>query len=227
MIDKRLLTGPFAQGGELERIENIVIMLHGYGSNGDDLIQIAQEWKENLPQILFSAPNAPFDFNGFHEGFIWFEVYPDGIPIDQASKKQQEKVMNDYNKSCHLIEQHIYNLSKEHNISLNKFFLLGFSQGSMMGIEVGTKLNKPVAGIISLSGRIYSEDFNQITRNKCPILVAHGDNDNIIPPSRFYETCEILEKSNYKVEKHLIKNMGHSINSNVSEISMHFIKNYR
>ena len=97
----------------------------------------------------------------------------------------------------------------------------------MMSIEVGTKLNKSIAGIISLSGRIYSKDFNQKARKKSPILVVHGDSDNVIPPSRFHETCEILEKSSYNVEKHLIKNMGHSINDNVNEISMSFIKNYR
>ena len=105
--------------------------------------------------------------------------------------------------------------------------MLGFSQGSMMSIEVGTNLNKSIAGIISLSGRIYTKDFNQKSRKKCPILVVHGDSDNIIPPSRFYETCEILEKSNYNVEKHLIKKMGHSINDYVNEISMSFIKKYR
>ena len=91
---------------------------------------------------------------------MWFDVYPEGIPIDQASKKQQEKVMKDFNKSCNLIEQHIYNISKAHNVSLSKLFLLGFSQGSMMSIEVGTKLNKSIAGIISLSGRIYSKDLH-------------------------------------------------------------------
>ena len=227
MIDKRLLTGPFVQMDKSERIENIVVMLHGYGSNGNDLIQIAHQWKDNFPKVFFSAPNAPFKFTGFHQGFMWFDVYPEGIPIDKASKKHQEKVMKDFNKSCDLIKQHIYNLSKEHNVSLSKLFLLGFSQGSMMSIEVGTILNKSIAGIISLSGRIYSKDFYQRSRKKCPILVVHGDNDNIIPPSRFHETCEILEKSGYNVEKYLMKNMGHSINNDVNEISKSFIKNYR
>ena len=227
MIDKHLLTGPFVRGKISEKIENIVVMLHGYGSNGDDLIQIAHQWKDKLPKVFFSAPNAPFKFNSFNQGFMWFDVYPEGIPIDKASKKLQEKVMKDFNNSCDLIENHIYSISKEHNVSLNKIFLLGFSQGSMMSIEVGTKLNESIAGIISLSGRIYSRDFYQRPRNKCPILVVHGDSDNIIPPSRFYETCEILEKSNYNVENYLIKNLGHSINNDVSEISMSFIKNYR
>lgn len=227
MIDKRLLTGPFVRENKLERIENIVVMLHGYGSNGDDLIQIAHQWKDKLPKVFFSAPNAPFKFNGFNEGFMWFDAYPEGIHIDKASKKLQEKVMKDFNNSCDLIENHVYSISKEYNVSLSKIFLLGFSQGSMMSIEVGTKLNKSIAGIISLSGRIYTKDFNQKSRKKCPILVVHGDSDNIIPSSRFYETCEILEKSNYNVEKHLIKKMGHSIDDYVNEISMSFIKKYR
>ena len=227
MTNNNPLTGSSLKGNESEKLRNIVIMLHGYGSNGNDLIQIAYELQKNFPYIFFSAPNAPFKFDNLPEAFKWFEVYPDGIPIDKASDKQKLKAVNDFNISCNLIEKHIYELSKKFQINLNKIFLLGFSQGSMMSIEVGTKLQEKIAGILSLSGRIYSENFNETTRNKIPILIVHGEKDEIIEQHRFYETCEILEKSNYKIEKHLIQNMGHTINGEVIEISKNFIKSYQ
>ena len=217
------LQGPFVCADTPTSIENIIVMLHGYGSNGQDLIQIGNQWKNQFPKFCFSAPNAPLNLNKISSSYMWFDVYPEGIPIDQASEKQKLKTKNDFIKSCELLEQHIYFLSEKYNLSLNKFFLLGFSQGSMMSIEVGSKLKESIAGIISLSGRVYTEDFNQINRNKSPVLVVHGDKDDIIKVHRFEETCQILEKSGYNIEKHLIKNMGHTINYNVIEICKNFV----
>ena len=72
MTDNYSLTGPFIQGDKSKKVQNIIIMLHGYGSNGDDLIQIAYEWKEKFPNIFFSAPNAPFNFNELNKSYSCF-----------------------------------------------------------------------------------------------------------------------------------------------------------
>ena len=84
-----------------------------------------------------------------------------------------------------------------------------------------------IGGIISLSGRIYSENFNNVDRIKCPVLIVHGEEDDVIKPHRFYETCDILIKSGYIIEKHLIKKMGHTINEEVIEIVSNFLKSYQ
>lgn len=220
------LTGPLIQENKKSIIKNIIIMLHGYGSNGDDLIQMANTWKEYFPNVCFSAPNAPFKFDKFPGGFMWFEAYPNGIHYNEASEQQKQKIMKDFSTSCDLIKKHINYLCKEYNLSLNKVFLLGFSQGSMMSIEVGTSLKESIGGIVSLSGRIYTKDFSRFNKNKIPILIVHGENDNIIPVNRYYETCETLEKNQYAIEKHLIKNMGHTINNDVMQISKNFIKRH-
>ena len=103
----------------------------------------------------------------------------------------QQKIMKDFSTSCDLIKKHIDYLCTEYNLSLKKVFLLGFSQGSMMSFEVGTTLKQLIAGIISLSGRIYSNNFQENNRKKSPVLIVHGETDTIIPPNRYYETCEI------------------------------------
>ena len=224
MTENYSLTGPFVCKNISKRVQNIVIMLHGYGSNGDDLIQIANEWKEKFPNIYFSAPNAPFKSDKFPGGFMWFEAYPNGIHYNEASKQQKQKIMKDFSTSCDLIKKHIDYLCTEYNLSLKKVFLLGFSQGSMMSFEVGTTLKQLIAGIISLSGRIYSNNFQENNRKKSPVLIVHGETDTIIPPNRYYETCEILEKLKFAVEKHLIKNMAHTISSDVIKITENFIR---
>ena len=97
----------------------------------------------------------------------------------------------------------------------------------MVSIEVGTSLDKRVAGVISLSGRIFFENFENINRNKIPILIIHGEDDQVIPVHRYKETCEILKKNNYHIKNYLIKNLEHSINNEVIEISENFIKSYK
>ena len=227
MNQKYSLNGPSVLKGKLKEVQNIIVMLHGYGSNGDDLIQISEFLKEDSLNTLYTAPNAPYKYNQFSNAFKWFEVYPDGIPIDQAGPEQQAKTEKEFKESCRLIKDYIYQLSEKHKIELKNIFLLGFSQGSMMSLEVGTELEKPIAGIISLSGRIYTENFKSKSRTKVPILVIHGENDDIIKSHRFYETCKILNECGYNIEKHLLQNLGHTISNDVIQITKKFIRLYK
>jgi len=217
------LRGPLVLGNDRNNIENLLIMLHGYGSNGEDLIEIAHQWKNDFPKFCFSSPNAPYKHQNFPAGYIWFDVYSEGIPIDEAAEELKQKNKFDFTRSAKMIEKHIYEMCDAYNLGLNKIFLLGFSQGSMMSIEVGTRLKDKIAGVLSLSGRIYNENFNETKRIKIPMLIIHGEEDNIIKKYRYKETCEVLSKSGYNVEKHLIKSMGHTINAQVIEICKNFI----
>ena len=226
MEDNKQLNGPFIFEKNESEVENIVILLHGYGSNGNDLINIAYNLKDTFPNTYFSAPNAPYLFEAFQGGFKWFNIYIEGTRTDEP-EVQKQKVVKEFNNSSKMIEQYIYHLSKKYSLGLNKIFLLGFSQGSMMSLEIGTKLKSSIGGIISLSGRIYSENFNNVDRIKCPVLIVHGEEDDVIKPHRFYETCDILIKSGYIIEKHLIKKMGHTINEEVIEIVSNFLKSYQ
>tara|TARA_B100001029_G_scaffold174954_1_gene175735 strand:+ start:96 stop:779 length:684 start_codon:yes stop_codon:yes gene_type:complete len=225
MLKKQSLNGPFLGSKNSNSIKNIIVMLHGYGSNGDDLIQIANQWSQKFEDFIFFAPNAPFINNNLRSGYMWFDVYPGGIALDEASDDMRKNAYDDYEKSCELIKECIYYLSKKYNVELNKIFLLGFSQGSMMSIEVGTQLKNNLAGIISLSGRVYTEIFSKENRIKSKLLIIHGDRDEIIKPFRFIETCEILEEIGFEVEKYLINNLGHSINEDVIDFCEKFILN--
>ena len=223
MKENQYLKGPFILGNKTKKVKNIVAMLHGYGSNGSDLIQIAKILEIDFPNTHFFAPNAPFKYEKNTDGYMWFEAYPNGIHYNEASEQQKKNVKIDFDYSCRLIKHYIKYLLDTYAVNLNKFFLLGFSQGSMMSLEVGTSLNKPIGGIISLSGRIWGDDFDKIDRNKSPILIVHGEEDQIIKPFRYHETCNILEKSNFKVKKYLLKEMGHTINNDVIKILKNFL----
>tara|TARA_Y100000590_G_scaffold62093_1_gene66373 strand:- start:12 stop:689 length:678 start_codon:yes stop_codon:yes gene_type:complete len=225
MRENQDLDGPSIINNINKKINKIVIMLHGYGSNGNDLIQIAKIIENSLDKTSFFAPDAPYKSKNFN-GYMWFEVYPNGIPFSDATDEQKSQIMKDFHNSCALIKNFIYKVSKKYNVELNRIFLLGFSQGSMMSLEVGTSLKESIGGIISLSGRIWGKNFNNIIRKKCPILIVHGSQDQIIKPFRYEETYDILNKSNFKIEKKLINNMGHNINDEVINILTNFIKYY-
>ena len=82
--------------------------------------------------------------------------------------------------------------------------------------------------MIRLENLIEDDRFiNNVDRIKCPVLIVHGEEDDVIKPHRFYETCDILMKSGYIIEKHLIKKMGHTINNEVIEIVSNFLKSYQ
>ena len=102
MIDISALEGPSTIQENSNKIKNIVVMLHGYGSNGYDLIKLAYEWQDEFPNTLFSSPNAPFKFNNYPGRFMWFEAYPDGVHIDKVSETQKKIVKENFNHSCNL-----------------------------------------------------------------------------------------------------------------------------
>lgn len=219
------LQGPSFLKSQSNEVRNIIIMLHGYGSNGNDLIQLAYAWGNIFPNIYFSAPDAPFNSEQLPGGFKWFEAYPNGLHFSKLSGDLKKDVIKDFQISIQSISEHIEKLSKTYNLKNDKIFLLGFSQGSMMSIDIATKSINPFAGIIFLSGKIfYPEDFFTVERYKNKVLVIHGDRDEVIPPTHYYETCKILNESKNDVQQHLIKDMSHSISTEVIEFTKKFIQ---
>ena len=113
MEKNNFLEGPSTLADSSKRVQNIVLMLHGYGSNGSDLIQIAKNWEKDFPNIYFSAPNAPFTFDALPYGFKWFEAYPDGVPVNKASDQVKNMVKDQVQVSIKAIKEHINYLLKK------------------------------------------------------------------------------------------------------------------
>lgn len=183
--------------------ESLVILSHGYGSNGDDLFRLAMEWKEKLPRTIFVAPNAP-EPSPHPGGFQWF-------PINSFSKEER---IEGTCKAAPKLDEFIDHCLKKYKIPSNKLALVGFSQGTMMSLHVGLRRRKPVAGILGYSGALAAPEklINEIT-NKPPVFLLHGTQDNIIPFPAMFEAVGALQAAGVSVKNHLSQNTAHGIGS--------------
>lgn len=184
----------------------LVIMLHGWGSNNEDLISLSKNFEMDFNNIHYISVNAPFKCEaGF--GYQWFSlknINPYSIMID---------IKNNYK----IIEDFIEEQSKKLSIDYSHIFLLGFSQGAMMSIYTSIRLNKKLAGVIVLSGllpeTIDTMKINLKTKQK--VLMIHGTEDNVVPYEYFLQSEKLLKMSDFDVNAISIDNMSHEVNEQV------------
>ena len=205
--------------------KKLIFMLHGYGDSGDNFIHLSktlniQEWKAN-----FIALNAPTFIPTFPSGRQWFNLYPNGIYISDAGEKEIAIIKKEISESLVLLKNTIDNIKNTYKLSYTDCFLLGFSQGGMMTFEFGNYINKSLAGLAILSGRIIS---NEIIRKKAlsktPIFISHGDKDDVLPIKFFDISCNYLKTNNLRFESHILDGDGHTISFKAINLLQKFIK---
>ena len=189
----------------------LVIMLHGWGSDKYDLISL----DFNIDNLHYLSVNAPYECDsGF--GYQWFSL--EDMNVNSIIKE----IRNNYI----VLEKFIEEQSIKLNIDYNHIFLLGFSQGAMMSLYTGIRLNKKLAGIISLSGllpdTINSIKNSQITKQN--ILLLHGTDDNVVPFNYFIETKKLFDILDFNIEAYSINELQHGINNEEIDIIKSFIE---
>ena len=221
MDNKLPLSGPSFEPSKYPK--KLVFLLHGYGDNADNFINIASELYTKDLDINFFVPNAPSNVPQYPEGKQWFDLYPNGISFDKAGPDEIRILEEDCLSSANLIKNYILNICNKYKLSLSDVFIIGFSQGAMMTFEVGKLIDSILAGAILLSGRILpSKNYKKELFAKTPLFISHGDQDLVLQPKYFVEACKILEKEGYSYESHLLSNEGH----NISIKAIHLVKNF-
>ena len=185
-----------AVGGEPA---SLVIFLHGYGSNGADLIGLAPYWRGALPTTAFVAPNAPQPCPGAPGGYQWWSLADGGSPA--AGAVQAAPVLDAF------IDAELARTG----LAAGRVALVGFSQGTMMALHVGPRREPALAGIIGYSGRLADEAGLAGARSKPPILLVHGDADPMIPIAAFHQANAALTRHGFTVESHVSRGLAHSI----------------
>jgi len=199
---------------EEAEIKNAIILLHGYGGDGNDISMLTQNWKRHLPNTVFICPNGHQTCPINPSGYQWFDLTKDDPSyILEQSMIAEEK-----------IKIFINEIKKEYNLTNDKLCLSGFSQGCMMSLNVGLTAEEKFSCIIGFSGKIIDKtNLKSRKKNSTNTLLIHGELDDIVLPTYLLEAKDFLLRNNVSVETHLIKNCGHHIPIEASSIALNYI----
>jgi phospholipase/carboxylesterase len=199
----------------LKKPSRLVIMLHGYGSNCDDLISIAPELANELPDTYFISPNAPFPFEGGGRAFQWFSLISREEPFMLEGARQAQSILNKF----------IDDQMLRFELSADQVALLGFSQGTMMSLHNSLRRSKPLAGILGYSGMLLADEhIAKEVQSKPKITLIHGKEDLVLPPFVMDRSKHILNTLGVDCEAFLINKLGHGIDEEGIKIGKAFLK---
>jgi phospholipase/carboxylesterase len=190
---------PPASGGKPRRL---VILLHGLGADGNDLIGLASYWARLLPDAEFLSPNAPFPCDMAPYGYQWFS----------SQDRSPEAVLGGVRAAAPILDAFIDEALEERGLGSGELALVGFSQGTMMSLFVGLRRAEPVAGIVGFSGRLLAPELlASELRSRPPILLVHGTEDPLVPYSSLAAAETTLKAAGVPVETVTSFGIGHSI----------------
>ncbi|MGN6487550.1 MAG: alpha/beta hydrolase [Devosia sp.] len=208
------LNGPLLPPRSGRPASQAVILLHGYGADGSDLISLGQHWGQLLPDALFVAPNAPNPCAGSPFGFEWFPLNVDRIAGRIEGAKQAAPIIREF----------LADLWEQTGIPPEQTVLAGFSQGAMMALHVGTALDRALAGIIAFSGAfVPADDFHAGQHARPPVTLIHGELDQVVEPDLSRQAATELSASGYDVSLHISPNTAHGIAPDGLDVATSFL----
>jgi len=213
------LNGPRlpAQGGAAERL---VILLHGYGSDGNDLIGLAPHWARALPRTAFVSPHAPERCESGGPGFQWFGIMGRDDQARLAGTRKAAPVLDRF------IDQEL----ERHKLAEDRLALVGFSQGTMMALHVGLRRRRAVAAILGYSGMLVGAPLLKAEMPPEPaprpaVFLVHGDADDMLPVQLLFEATQGLAAAGVACEWHVSHGIGHSIDQDGLALGGQFLVN--
>ena len=187
--------------------KRLVVFLHGYGADGNDLIDIGRAWQGMLPDTAFVSPHAPEPCGQAPTGKQWFPLF---------SRAQNER-WDGVNKAAPLLQAFLDAELTRRKLPPSALALVGFSQGTMMALHVGLRRAAPPAAIVGYSGIFVLPDkakpdavLGEI-KSRPPVLLIHGDQDDLIPVQALLQGSQELASLEVPVEWHISQGVGHGI----------------
>ena len=196
-------------------IKNAVILLHGYGGDGEDISMLTLNWKRFLPNTIFLSPNGHEKCNINPNGYQWFDLSNDNRNYILEESLKSEKVINKF----------ISEVKKKYDLTNSQICIAGFSQGCMMSINIGLTANEKFGCIVGFSGKIIDKDnLSKRIISKPQILLIHGALDSIVPSNFLLDSKDFLIRQKVDVVTKLINNCEHNIPVEASSYALEFIK---
>ena len=196
------LSGPMLPpkaGGAPKRL---MVLLHGYGADGQDLISLGYQWRELWLDMLFVSPNAPTVCEMSPSGYQWFSINGP-MPIRRIEGVEAARPV---------IVNFLMDVWAQTGISPAETVLAGFSQGAMMALHVGTSLDQKLAAIVAFSGAfVPAAGFGSGRFARPPVALIHGDADGVVAPDLSREAATALAADGFDVALHMSPGVAHGI----------------
>ncbi len=197
------------------RAKSMVVFLHGYGANGADLFGLAEPLAPHLPDTVFLAPDAPETTEGGY-GLQWFSIpWLDGSSEESARQGLQRAKQD--------LDAFLDARLAEEGLQDNALCLLGFSQGAMLAMHVAPRRKSPMAGVIAISGRLLDPDALAQTTVRPPVLLIHGDDDQVVPFASMAHAGEVLTSAGFETFAHVMRGIGHGIAPDGLSVALAFL----
>ena len=205
-------------GAPREETDALVVLLHGYGADGADLLGLAEVLSPHLPGTAFVAPNAPERCVGNPMGYQWFPIpWLDGSS-EEAAESSMRAALDD-------LQAYLDAVIEEEAVGPEGTLILGFSQGTMMALHAAPRRRDPVAGVIGFSGRLLRpEMLEEEAVSRMPVLLLHGDMDDVVPPESMPQAGEALSEAGFEVFAHVMKGTGHGIAPDGLNVALAFMR---
>ena len=209
---------------------SVVVLLHGYGASGNDLIGLAPFFSQAMPNTTFYAPNAGERWEGGAPGaYQWFGLA--GYDPDMV-RRDPERMGGTFNamiegaeKAAVALNLYLDQILEHHNLTADRMVLLGFSQGTMMALHVGLRRSEQLAGILGYSGALLGADrLAEEIVVKPPVTLIHGEDDPVVPIQAMAAIEKGLGAVGIDADTYAIPGLQHGIDGSGAQIGAAFLK---
>jgi phospholipase/carboxylesterase len=213
------ITNSYELPSQSGQTKSLVILLHGLGSNGQDLISLAPYWAKDLPDTVFVSPDAPFACDmvppGYPNSYQWFSL----------QSRDPQTMLAGVKEAAPILEAFIKEQCEKYGVPPEKCALVGFSQGTMMSLYTAPHYNEELAGVLGFSGALlWGAETDDKALKKMPIRLIHGEADDVVAVDSYHMAREILEEAGYDVSGHTSAGLAHSIDEKGISAGGEFLK---
>ncbi len=197
---------------------SLVVFLHGYGADGNDLLGLADPLSPHMPDTAFVAPDAPDPCTNNPMGYQW-------APIPWLDGSSEAQATEAFAASAADVDAMLDGLLDEYGLAPDRLVLFGFSQGCMISLHVTPRRAQPAAGVVGMSGRLLMpERLEAETLSRPPVLLVHGDADEVVPFASMQAAGEALTGAGFTVYAHVMKGTGHGIAPDGLSVALGFMR---
>ena len=215
MSDLPELSGPEAAPASGGPAKQLIIFVHGYGANGEDLISLSRYYAQVAPDAAFVSPDAPYRCDGAPMGFQWYDVWMKDPAERLAAIRSTGEIFDNF----------VTGQLAVHGLSEDKLVLIGFSQGTMMSLFTAPRRENAIAGIVGYSGRMESPDtLKAEIRSKPPVVMVHGDSDELLAVSEMETAAATLRDCGVEIDTHIRPGLGHGIDEEGIRVGLAFVQ---